>query len=265
MMDIIGRIQELNASFQHSIENSLSLQQFCEQLCKILHANIYFFYADGEIFCYATSPDYHCRHTDRSLVERQLPSKYKTFFDDVQHSAFNVYEEFPGCTCEDVDKCIYSERYFSIVPIYYNALRATKAGMLMIRYGSPFAQEEEILCEYTAIVVALELFYRAQDSIKQDAMQIAYSQLAVNSLSASELTAAKVILDQIDGEEGIVMLVKAAAQAFVTQSVASSALKKLESAGVISTQSFGVKGKHIKINNQYLREEVSARAERQPK
>lgn len=262
MAGIINRIQELNASFQHSIENSVSMQQFCEQLCKIMHANIYFFFSDGEIFCYATSPDYACRHNDRSLKERRLPQKYMSFFDSVEHSVFNAYEKYPSCTCEDVERCIYRERYLSMVPIYYymlNTLSATKAGMLMIRYGSPFEQEEEILCEYAAIVVSLELFYQAQSSIKQNAMEAAYSQLAVKSLSASELRAAKVILNQIGNNEGVVMLVKATAQAFVAQSVASSALKKMESAGVISTQSYGVKGKYVKINNKYLLDEINAR------
>ena len=259
MSDIISRLQQLNEFFQHSVENSVPLWQFCEQLCKILHANIYFFNPDGEIFCYATSPDYICRYNERSLEARCLPERYKDMFKDVKHSIFNVYEQFPTCTCENVTECIYKERYFSIVPIYYNGLKANKAGMLVIRYGAPFEQEEEMLCEYTAIVVALELFYQAQNSIKQDAMELAYSQMAVNSLSASELTAAKVILNQLSGGEGIVMLVKAAAQAFVTQSVASSALKKLESAGVISSQSYGVKGKHIKINNKHLLNEINSR------
>ncbi len=259
MTDIIRQIQELNTFFQHSIENTVSLQQFCDRLCQILRANIYIFFQDGEIFCYSLFPEYDCSYSDSSLKDRMLPQKYKSIFDGVERSAFNVYEKAPTCTCENVDKCIYSERYFSVVPIYYYNMDATKAGMLMMRYGSSFEQEEEIICEYTAMLVSLELFYQAQNSIKEEAMQVAYSQLAVKSLSTSELNAAKVILEQIANDNGSVMLVKAADQAFVTQSVVSNALKKLESAGVISTQSYGVKGKHISVNNKYLLDDIKNR------
>lgn len=259
MEDIIGKIQELNNLFQHSVEDMVSLQQFCDRLSHMLRANIYIFFQNGEILCYSLCAKYDCCYSDISLRDRMLPQKYKSIFDGVERSVFNVYEKTPTCTCKDVDKCIYSERFFSIVPIYYYAMNVTKAGMLMMRYGSSFEQEEEILCEYTAMLVSLELFYQNKNSIKEEAMQIAGSQIAVKYLSIGELNAAKVILEQIDNDEGSLLLVKVADQAFVTQSVVSNALKKLESAGVISTRSCGVKGKYVKVNNKYVLDDIKIR------
>lgn len=258
MVDIVRQIQKLNQILYNSMENAVTLSQFCQQLSKVLQTNIYFFYPNGNIFCYATSEEYPCAYTELSMQSSVLPERYKSFFDGVERSVFNVYEGKPQCTYKDIGSCVYGERYYSIVPIHYYASTAEKAGMLMVRYGAPFENDEIVLCEYASIVASMVLFYSAQSTINENALQKAASLLAVSSLSEGETKAACIILDQIDRDtdEGTVVLAKITAKAFVAQSVASSALKKLESAGVIITKSYGVKGKYIKIRNTYLRSQL---------
>lgn len=262
MDNIIERIQKLNMVFRYSAENLIPLQEFCDQLSAILKSNIYLFYADRRIFCHSFSSEFPCQHNEPSMESHLLPDKYFNFFQNTDGSIFNVYEPDPFCTCDGVSTCIYRERYFSVLHVY--SAFSSGAGILMVRYGEPFKQDEEILCEYTAVIVSLELLYHAQSRIKQDSLQMAYSRLAAKSLSSSELCAAQAVLAQIKGKTGTVLLSSVAAATFVTQSTVSSALKKLESAGVISTRSLGVKGKSITVNNEYLRGALSASLNNEP-
>ena len=67
-------------------------------------------------------------------------------------------------------------------------------------------------------------------------------QLAVDSLSYSELEAVEHIFEELDGQEGILVASKVADRAGITRSVIVNALRKLESAGVIDSRSLGNEG-----------------------
>ena len=80
--------------------------------------------------------------------------------------------------------------------------------------------------------------------------------MAVISLIFSELRSLSAALETLGGTEGDIFLNAVAQKSYSTHSTVSGALKKLEAAGVISTRSKGVKGKHVKITNSRLHEEV---------
>ncbi len=254
MKNVLERVRKLNSIFRYSSENEMPLQEFCVELANIIKSNIYLFYENGHIFCHATTPDFQCPYNDLSLEGHTLPDAFLCLFNKKDRSVFNVHEICPICTYGDVGACALGERYFSLIPIH--AMTAKRAGVLLIRYGEPFAQGEEMLSEYAALVVSMDLMYREQANLRENSVRIAYSQLAVRSLSSSELHAASAVLRMVDREHEIVKLTDAATKAYVTQSAVSSALQKLEGAGVISTQTLGVKGKRIHVENEYLLTEI---------
>ena len=150
--------------------------------------------------------------------------------------------------------CEFDDRYFSLYPIYSNFQKT--AGMLLIRYGNHFSQMDNILCEYTSAIISLEMLRQEQTRIQQQSLEIAAAKLAVNSLTFSELRSVSATLETLGGTEGDIFLNAVAQKSYSTHSTVSGALKKLEAAGVISTRSKGVKGKHVKITNSRLHEEV---------
>ncbi|MHB1627332.1 MAG: GTP-sensing pleiotropic transcriptional regulator CodY, partial [Bacilli bacterium] len=77
-------------------------------------------------------------------------------------------------------------------------------------------------------------------------------QMAVDSLSYSELEAIEHIFEELDGREGLLVASKVADRVGITRSVIVNALRKLESAGVIESRSLGMKGTYIKILNDKL-------------
>ena len=71
-----------------------------------------------------------------------------------------------------------------------------------------------------------------------------------------ERKAAFAILSALDSTEGLLVASKIADQVKITRSVIVNALRKFESAGVISSKSLGMKGTYIKVLNEYLLDEV---------
>ena len=81
-------------------------------------------------------------------------------------------------------------------------------------------------------------------------------QVALGTLSYSELDAVQHIFEQLEGEEGLLVASKIADRVGITRSVIVNALRKFESAGVIESKSLGMKGTYIRVLNDRLIEEL---------
>lgn len=259
MDDILNKIHELNNVFKQSVTSLIPIKKLCKQLCNITNSNIYLFFPNGKIFSYSIAQAFYCEYNEDALKSPQLPQHYLDMFHKSNNTRFNIFEDCPICTCEGVRTCIFKNRYYSMIPVFYNFTKI--AGILLIRYGAPFAKDEEILCEYTAVIISLEIMRREQERIKQESFERARSQLAVNSLTFSELKASAAVVDMLPDKEGVVFLKEISKETYVTHSTVSSALKKLESAGVIRTKSQGVKGKYVHITSHYLEQEIKTALE----
>lgn len=89
-----------------------------------------------------------------------------------------------------------------------------------------------------------------QDEITEDTRKKAVVQLAIGTLSYSELEAVEHIFDELNGNEGLLVASKIADKVGITRSVIVNALRKFESAGVIESRSLGMKGTYIRILNE---------------
>ncbi|MBC8922144.1 HTH domain-containing protein, partial [Escherichia coli] len=88
---------------------------------------------------------------------------------------------------------------------------------------------------------------------EEEARSRAVVQMAISSLSYSELEAIEHIFDELNGKEGLLVASKIADRVGITRSVIVNALRKLESAGVIDSRSLGMKGTFIRVlNDKFL-------------
>ncbi len=255
MKTLVEKIRELNSIFTQSSVTFTPLDALCGQLCNIIGCNIYIFDEQAHIFAYSVAEKFSCPYTERSLQNLELPDYYMELFRQNENCVQGMYESNPVCTYPNVEYCQFHDRYYSLYPIYSNFHKA--AGMLLIRYGEDFSESDNILCEYTRAIVSLEMMRQEQDRIQQHSLEIAAARLAVNFLTFSERKAVATVLEHLPEDEGNIFLNAVAAWSYSAQSTVTSALKKLEGAGVITAKSQGVKGKYIKIINPHLREEVS--------
>ncbi len=102
----------------------------------------------------------------------------------------------------------------------------------------------------------MEILRDRSGKIEDEARKKATVQVALGTLSYSELEAVIHILNELEGNEGLLVASKIADRVGITRSVIVNALRKFESAGVIESKSLGMKGTYIKVLNERLFEEL---------
>lgn len=122
--------------------------------------------------------------------------------------------------------------------------------LFMYKCINDYDIDDIILCEYGATVVGLEMMSSVCNENAEDERKKKIVKSAISTLSASELQAIKAVFDALEGTEGILVASRIADNTGITRSVIVNALKKFDSAGVISTKSSGMKGTKIKVLNE---------------
>ena len=149
-----------------------------------------------------------------------------------------------------------SERKFKalIAPV---DIAGERLGTLFIyKCVADYDIDDIILCEYGATVVGLEMMSSVNNENAEDERKKKIVKSAIKTLSASELQAVKAVFAHMDGIDGILVASRIADDTGITRSVIVSALKKFDSAGVISTKSSGMKGTKIKVLNEVVYDEL---------
>lgn len=252
--ELLEKLRSLNSVLKESRLNDDFLKVICVQLSHVLKSNVYLFDDRGTIVSYSTNEKYYCQFNNDALKAYSVPENYLSLAKKTKNPIINIYTESPLCTYPGVDKCIYKNRYTSIIPIYYNYKKI--AAILLIKYDNSFSQEDQIICEHAFAIISLEMIKNEIIEIKKDALNIASAQIAANALTYTEAKVAKEIFNKIENREAIINANEVSNELFVTRSIISNALNKIESAGVIVTKSLGVKGTYIKILNTHILEEL---------
>ena len=123
--------------------------------------------------------------------------------------------------------------------------------------GEAYGIDDIIVTEYGNAVVGLELLRSLNEESAIELRKKQDIKSVMGTLSSSELEAVKSILDEMDGDEGILVASRLADSVGITRSVIVNAIRKLESAGVIESRSSGMKGTYIKICNEFIFDELS--------
>ena len=125
--------------------------------------------------------------------------------------------------------------------------------IILARVEKSFNEDDLVLAEYSATVVGMQILYHQSRTIEAVRSATAV-QMAINTLSYSELKAVHAIFEALDGE-GRLTASSIADEIGITRSVIVNALRKLESAGIIESRSLGMKGTYLKVlNQQFIKE-----------
>ena len=95
------------------------------------------------------------------------------------------------------------------------------------------------MVEIASTVVGLQLLNSNRELEETIRKQTAIN-MAINTLSYSEIKAVSAILNELDGLEGRLTASVIADRIGITRSVIVNALRKLESAGIIESRSLGI-------------------------
>jgi transcriptional pleiotropic repressor len=254
MASLLNKTRMLNKILQKSGTEPVVFDDICKLLSDVLSCNVYIISRKGKILGYNLSADFECDVVKSKIItEMRFPESYNNKLLNVHETLSNI-ENDGLCTFEQEMECKIQSKLSTIVPI--NGNRERLGTLLIARFDNQFNDDDLVLSEYSATIIGLEILRSKSEQIEDEARKKAVVQLAIGTLSYSELEAVEHIFNELEGSEGLLVASKIADKVGITRSVIVNALRKFESAGVIESRSLGMKGTHIKILNDKLLDEL---------
>ena len=251
-VQLLDKTRKINKLLHNNNSHKVVFNDICEVLSEILNSNILVISKKGKVLGVAISPDVEeiqeliadtvGGYVDGMLNERLL---------GILSTKENVNLETLGFTGDNIRK------YQAIItPI---DIAGERLGTLFIyKSDAQYDIDDIILSEYGTTVVGLEMMRSVNEENAEETRKVQIVKSAISTLSFSELEAITHIFDELDGNEGILVASKIADRVGITRSVIVNALRKFESAGVIESRSFGMKGTYIKVLNDVVFDELKA-------
>ncbi len=255
MESLLQKTRRLNKTLQSSGSKPVSFQELAQKLSEILEANVYIASRKGRVLGYNLAANFDCDILEEEVVKsKKFPEKYNDELLEITETSENV-KAIHECVFDGFSECNYKDKVTTIIPINSGGKRL---GTLVIaRFGRDFTEDDLVLSEYSATIVGMEILRSKSEEMEEETRKRAVVQMAIGTLSYSELEAMEHIFEELDGDEGLLVASKVADRVGITRSVIVNALRKFESAGVIESRSLGMKGTHIKILNDKLLEELN--------
>lgn len=253
-MSLLDKTRKLNKILQKSGTEPIIFNDICNLLNDILNCNVYIISKEGKILGDNFSESFENNFLfDGAVNHKKFAEKYNNKLLNADETVSNITSKEIFSFSDD-NQIEFDNKILTIVPIIGN--RERLATLLLARFDEKFTDEDLVLSEYSATAIGLEILRIKNDQIEEEARKKAVVQLAIGTLSYSELEAVEHIFNELDGNEGLLVASKIADKVGITRSVIVNALRKFESAGVIESRSLGMKGTHIKILNDKLLDEL---------
>ena len=240
MSSLLNKTRRLNKILQTGGADPVVFDDICKLLSEVLSCNVYIISRKGKVLGHTFSKDFECGIMKKYVLEEcRFPKGYNESLLKITETLANVKSN-GICVFKGEGNCEISN----------------KISTILARFGEEFTDDDLVLAEHSTTIVGMEMLRAKQDELEDDARKKAVVQLAIGTLSYSELEAVDHIFNELDGNEGLLVASKIADKVGITRSVIVNALRKFESAGVIESRSLGMKGTHIKILNEKLVDEL---------
>ncbi|UMZ73352.1 GTP-sensing pleiotropic transcriptional regulator CodY [Natranaerofaba carboxydovora] len=252
--NLLEKTRSINRILQKAAGQPVDFTEVADVLKDVIEANTYIATKSGKLLGYALVDQFECEVMKEEVLEDgAFPESYNEYLLRVNETSYNLRQKNNKCVYADKG-CLFTEKLTTIVPIIGGGKRL--GSLILSRFESEFNDEDLILAENGATVVGMEILRAKSEEIEEEARNKAVAQLALGTLSYSELEAVEHIFEELNGNEGLLVASKIADRVGITRSVIVNALRKFESAGLIESRSLGMKGTYIKVLNDQLLEEL---------
>ncbi|WP_339063333.1 GTP-sensing pleiotropic transcriptional regulator CodY [Tepidibacillus marianensis] len=253
-MDLLSKTRRINRLLQKAAGHAVNFNEMAEVLSDVIEANSFVVSRKGKMLGLAIAQEIDNERIAEMLKKRQFPEDYNALILKEDESVSNLEISNPLSSFPVEMKDIFKDSYTALVPIIGGGDRL--GTLILGRLRNRFDDEDLILAEYGATVIAMEILRERAEAMEEEVRSKAVVQMAIGSLSYSELEAVEHIFEELNGREGLLVASKIADRVGITRSVIVNALRKLESAGVIESRSLGMKGTYIKVLNEKLLSEL---------
>jgi transcriptional pleiotropic repressor len=250
---LLEKTRKINKLLQKS--ETVEFSEISSVVSEVSDANVYIVARTGNILGYAIMHDFECEiMRDKVLNKGVFPERYIEWLLRITETSPNLQLTGGQCSFAEGLDCLFNNKYTTIIPIHGGGERI--GTLIMGKFSVEFTDEDLLIAEYGATVVGMEILRVRSEKIEEEARKKATVQVALGTLSYSELEAIIHILSELDGNEGLLVASKIADRVGITRSVIVNALRKFESAGVIESKSLGMKGTYIRVLNERLLDEL---------
>ena len=249
-VELLDKTRKIGQLLHNNNEGKVVFDDICEVLKQTLNSSVLVISRKGKILGSAEAEnikDLHEMLTDKvgEFIDPALNDRFLSILSTKE----NVNLETLGFTRQS------AQNYQAIVnPIEISGERL--GTLFMYRMERSYDIEDIILSEYGTTVVGLEMTRALNEEYTEKNRKVQIVKSAINTLSYSEQEAIIHIFDELKGSEGILVASKIADRVGITRSVIVNALRKFESAGVISSKSGGMKGTYIKVRNDAVYDQL---------
>ncbi len=255
MRNLLDKTRSLNRLLQKSAGYPVDFKEIAGILGENIGCSVYIIDRRGKPLGYTYLKGFSCEIMD-NFVESPVgfPEEYNETLLHMDETNAN-FSQTPGtCVFSQQTSCKFNNKVVTVVPIVGAGSRL--GTLVLAKFETMFNDEDLILAEYGATVIGMEILRARAGRMEEEARKRAAVQIAIGTLSYSELDAVHHIFEELNGDEGLLVASKIADSVGITRSVIVNALRKFESAGVIESKSLGMKGTYIRVLNDRLLEEL---------
>lgn len=258
MVTLLEKTRQINRLLQaqdKAVKSDLPYNVTACRLGEIIDCNAYIIDEQGNVLGYFTRYDSNNERVNRYLSERKLPEKYVRQVDYLFETSANISvdEQLTIYPVELREK--FPKGLTTIVPIFVSSERL--GSFILSREVREFVDEDLILAEMASTVVGIQLLNNKTQALEDSVRKETAVNMAIDTLSFSELKAVDAILNALEGDEGRLTASVVADEIGITRSVIVNAIRKLESAGIIEARSLGMKGTYLKVINKGIYEKIN--------
>lgn len=247
-MSLLEHTRKINALLQKSAGKPVNFNDMSKTLSEVINGNIFILSRRGKLLGIGINQEIENDRMKEMLEQRRFPEEYTNSLTVINETTANIDTESSYSVFPYENRDLFKDGLTTIVPIIGGGERL--GTLILGRLSDSFDDNDLILAEYGATVVGMEILQGKAEEIELEARSKAVVQMAISSLSFSELEAIDHIFEELNGTEGLLVASKIADRVGITRSVIVNALRKLESAGVIESRSLGMKGTYIKVLNE---------------
>lgn len=250
---LLDKVRQINQLVQRSAEVVDDFSPMAETVSTTIEANVYLAAPDGGILGHSFHGEPDCEKAELDGTTN-LSSDFRQKLAFLIQPATNVPLE--GCFFHSTG-CKCPAKVMTVIPIRSGGEHL--GNLILTRRKESFSDDDMILAEVGATVMGMAILRHRVERSDADARQRANVQVALDSLSFSEMEAITNVFEELGGIEGFLVASKVADRIGITRSVIVNAMRKLESAGVVESRSLGMKGTYIHVRNRFFLEELAKR------
>lgn len=260
MTTLLEKTRDITSILKRSEEQlseELPYNTIAEHLSEIIDCNACIINSEGEVLGYHMKYKTNNDRVEEMFLTKQFPDDYVKGVAQIYDTQVNLPADSEWTAIPKESYSMYPNSLTTIAPIHVTGIRF---GTLIIwRNDTQFDEDDLVLVEIAATVVGIQLLNFQREEDEKNIRLRATVNMAVNTLSYSEIKAVSAILDELNGDEGQLTASVIADRIGITRSVIVNALRKLESAGVIESRSLGMKGTYLKILIPAIFDEIKKR------